>query len=106
MSSNEFEQAFDRICSIIGKRTQCDVAEYFGVKQSSISDAKRRCSIPDSWLVTLVEREGVNPAWVRRGADPERLAQLSIVRGGPLEISLEDLIRAVTRQCGPVTVTL
>lgn len=37
------------------------------IKQSSISDAKRRKAIPADWLMKLFEYRRVNPEWVRYG---------------------------------------
>ena len=37
-----FQDAYERILQSTGLRTQTDVAAMLGVKQSSISDAKRR----------------------------------------------------------------
>lgn len=45
-----FQDAYERILQSTGLRTQTDVAALLGVKQSSISDAKRRNHIPDSWI--------------------------------------------------------
>lgn len=41
-----FQDAYERILQSTGLRTQTDVAAMLGVKQSSISDAKRRNHIP------------------------------------------------------------
>lgn len=45
-----FQDAYERILQATGLRTQSEVAALLGVKQSSISDAKRRKHIPDPWL--------------------------------------------------------
>lgn len=37
------------------------LSAYLGIRQSSISDAKRRVVVPAAWLLTLLTREGVNP---------------------------------------------
>ena len=57
-----------------GLRTQTDVAALLGVKQSSISDAKRRNHIPDSWILTLFNKKGLNPSWIRTGEGPQYVA--------------------------------
>jgi hypothetical protein len=62
-----------RIGPFVGGTTQIAVAEGLGVRQSSISDAKRRGCIPDSWLVTLLRRFGLNPDWVMTGTGPQFL---------------------------------
>ena len=54
-----------------GKITQVRLAEVLGIRQSSISDAKRRNSIPSDWLLKALEVSGVDPNWVRTGAGPK-----------------------------------
>ena len=48
-------------------RTQQELAAFLGVRQSSVSDAKRRDSIPAEWLITLLRKKWVNPFWVMTG---------------------------------------
>lgn len=62
-----FQDAYERILQSTGLRTQTDVAAMLGVKQSSISDAKRRNHIPDSWILTLFNKKSLNPSWIRTG---------------------------------------
>ena len=61
-----------RLCQI--DRLPCDIAAMLGVKQSSISDAKRRNHIPDSWILTLFNKKGLNPSWIRTGEGPQYVA--------------------------------
>ena len=51
-----FQDAYERILQSTGLRTQTDIAAMLGVKQSSISEAKRRNHIPDSWISTLFNK--------------------------------------------------
>ena len=60
----DFELAMERIQAITGCRTQTELGNALGIKQSSISDAKRRQVIPDGWLVTLFRCYGANPSWI------------------------------------------
>ena len=69
-----FQDAYERILQSTGLRTQTDVAAMLGVKQSSISDAKRRNHIPDSWIMTLFSKRGLNPTWIRTGEGPQYVA--------------------------------
>ncbi len=59
-----FDEQMERIKLITGKRTQLELADLLGVKQSSISDAKRRGKIPSGWLVMLMRYKHANPDWV------------------------------------------
>lgn len=54
-----------------GKVTQVKLAEALGIRQSSISDAKRRNSIPSDWLLKALEVAGVDPNWIRSGRGPK-----------------------------------
>ena len=69
-----FQDAYERILQSTGLRTQTDIAAMLGVKQSSISDAKRRNHIPDSWILTLFNKKGLNPSWIRTGEGPQYVA--------------------------------
>nr|WP_321513112.1 helix-turn-helix domain-containing protein [uncultured Pseudodesulfovibrio sp.] len=62
-----FEERLQRIKDVLGVRTQVQLAEAIGCRQSSISDAKRRCSIPDGWLITLWRLTGYSPDWILDG---------------------------------------
>ena len=56
-----------------GCKTQVELAEFLGIRQSSVSDAKRRQVIPAEWLITLLRRKNINPDWVLTGAEPRFL---------------------------------
>lgn len=73
-NSERFEQAFERIKAVTGAKTQLDVGEILGIRQSSISDAKRRGAIPAGWQVIMLKRYGVNPEWLDTGEGPMYLA--------------------------------
>lgn len=55
----------------LGKVTQGQMAEVLGIRQSSISDAKRRGSIPAEWFLKALEIGGIDPEWVRTGNVPK-----------------------------------
>lgn len=65
-----FRAQFDRICNVLGVRTQVKLADILGIRQSSISDAKRRASIPSDWTMKLFRNHGVNPDYVSDGTGP------------------------------------
>lgn len=45
-SVNIFDSQIERIKLATGKRMQVELANFFGIRQSSVSDAKRRGKIP------------------------------------------------------------
>ena len=65
-----FEAALERIKLATGAYTQVQLAEVLGVRQSSISDAKRRCSIPPDWFLKLYRSHGLDPNWISDGREP------------------------------------
>ena len=65
-----FESQMARLMFIAQVRTQCQLAEFLGVKQASISEASKREKIPASWLVVLVQNLRLNPDWVLQGSMP------------------------------------
>lgn len=70
VAMNYFHQVYERIREATNARTQVELAAVLGIKQSSISDAKRRGSIPADWFLTLFEERGINPDWLKKGVGP------------------------------------
>lgn len=68
-----FKEIYDRIREITNAPTQVELAKVLGIRQSSISDAKRRGSIPSEWYLTLFEKFGLNPDWLKKGIGPTYL---------------------------------
>lgn len=56
-----FQSQMERIRFVTQARTQVELADFLGIRQSSISDAKRRERIPSDWLVTLMRTKNVYP---------------------------------------------
>lgn len=65
-----FEEIFERIKYATSTRTQVELAEVLDIRQSSISDAKRRNSVPSDWYMKLFEQFGLNPDWLKKGSGP------------------------------------
>jgi hypothetical protein len=47
-----------------------ELANVLDIRQSSISDAKRRNFVPSDWCMKLFERFGFNPDWIKKGSGP------------------------------------
>lgn len=62
-----------RVFEAANCRTQEELAGLLGIRQSAISDAKRRGSVPSEWLVCLFRLRNVNPEWVLTGCGPRFL---------------------------------
>lgn len=65
-----FEEQMQRIQDITGKQTQLELADFLGIRQSSISDARRLGKIPADWLITLLRVKSVHPEWILTGRGP------------------------------------
>ncbi len=65
-----FDEVYDRIRFATNARTQVELAEMLEIRQSSISDAKRRRSIPAEWYIKLHDKFGLNLDWLRWRSGP------------------------------------
>lgn len=65
-----FAEIYERIKLATNSRTQVELAEVLDIRQSSISDAKRRNSVPGDWYMKLFEKYGLNPDWLKQGMGP------------------------------------
>lgn len=70
---NSFDEQIKRIHQITGTRTQAELAKLLGIRQSLVSDAKRRGIIPLTWLDTLQRVNNVNPDWILHGVGTQHL---------------------------------
>lgn len=70
-----------RVFEAAGCQTQVALANLLGIRQSSISDAKRRNRIPAKWLVTLLLLRGANPEWILHGTGPKHIARETLAEG-------------------------
>lgn len=73
MEKNRGQSALDRVFEVSECRTQMQLAGLLGIRQSSISDAKKRNAIPAEWLVKLLRLKGINPEWILTGLGPQKL---------------------------------
>ena len=67
---SSFAEIYGRITLATNCRTQMELAEVLDIRQSSISDAKRRNSVPGDWYMKLFEKFGLNPDWLKQGMGP------------------------------------
>ena len=69
-SDSVFDEQMCRIQFITGAHTQLALADFLGIRQSAVSDAKRRGKIPAEWLVILMRIKKVFPEWILTGNGP------------------------------------
>jgi len=80
--STDFDSQYARLFEAAGCKTQIKLADLLGIKQSSISDAKRRKGLPSDWLMKLYEKRRINPDWIRTGIGPKILQVVENGDGG------------------------
>ncbi|WP_288956762.1 helix-turn-helix domain-containing protein [uncultured Desulfovibrio sp.] len=107
----DFKEAMGRIQIVTGCGTQEELASLLGIRQSSISDAKKRGSIPSDWLLTLWRKKGVNPDWIMWGQGAQWLQTTELLEVAtpqtiyvkevrpPDECTIEELMVAIVQRC-------
>jgi phage repressor protein C with HTH and peptisase S24 domain len=70
MSSVKFEIFTKRIGEALSIRSQNELASNIGVNPSAITQARKKDTIPDKWILQLYRKYGLNPDWVERGIGP------------------------------------
>ena len=65
--SHTFSAAYDRVLKATGCAGQEELAKKLGLRQSFITDCRRRGEFTPEVLLALVERYRLNPHWVRTG---------------------------------------
>lgn len=109
MPQNDFESQYRRVFEAAGCGTQIDLAALLDIRQSSVSDAKRRRSVPPDWLVKLFDKKRINPDWIRYGVGAKYLAPADSGQSGPhvvrvtevrppQECSAQDLVNELVRR--------
>ena len=86
-TGNEFAEGFARIAQALKIATQLELADILNIRQSSISDAKRRGVIPGEWALKLYKNYRLNPRWIYDGLPP---AFLSLQDAKPDDASPND----------------
>ena len=71
LASADLEQILKRIYEVANAKTQDELSAVLGIRQSSVSEAKKRKSIPSDWYITLFDKFEVNPNWLRYGCGPK-----------------------------------
>ncbi len=71
----KFQEFWERIKTATDIRTQGDLASILGVRQATVSDAKKRNSVPAEWLMKLYQSHKLNPVWLAHGIGPVHAVQ-------------------------------
>jgi phage repressor protein C with HTH and peptisase S24 domain len=68
-----FQIFFDRAASALGISSLSELAAILKVNRSSITQARKKDSVPANWLLALFRTHGLNPDWLEGGDGPQRL---------------------------------
>ena len=90
-TENGFSQQMERIRQMTGTRTQIELADLLGIRQSSVSDAKRRGIIPIRWLDTLRRLKNINPDWILYGVGAQYLAPADVEQLLPHVVKITEI---------------
>lgn len=71
--NNNFASFYERVAEAAGINSLAELAQILGLNRSSITQARKKDTIPASWLLQLFRRYGLNPDWLEKGLDPKYL---------------------------------
>ena len=69
----EFKNAFNRIRLETEIQTQEQLATFLGIKQSSVSGAKKRGQFPMAWAEKVAKRYSLRYEWIMEVTEPKRI---------------------------------
>lgn len=68
MSATRFESFLQRVFQATGLTSQTELASVLKINRSAITQARKKNSIPDKWILQLYKTYGLNPDWVETGS--------------------------------------
>ena len=68
MSAARFESFLQRVFQSTGITSQTELASALKINRSAITQARKKNSIPDKWILQLYKTFGLNPDWVETGS--------------------------------------
>jgi phage repressor protein C with HTH and peptisase S24 domain len=67
MKATKFNSFLERVFEATGLTTQTELAAALNINRSAITQARKKDSIPDKWILHLYRSFGLNPDWVETG---------------------------------------
>jgi len=67
MTETRFDAFLGRVFSATGIGSQAELAAALNVNRSAITQARKKNSIPDKWILQLYRSYGLDPDWVESG---------------------------------------
>lgn len=69
-----FEAQFERLKKASGADTDTAFASFLGLRQGSISGAKKKRQVPHAWFFQVAEKTGVSANWLFWGRGPMQIS--------------------------------
>ena len=70
MVDYKFESFLQRVFGGTGIASQTELASALKINRSAITQARKKDSIPDKWILQLYRKFGLNPDWLETGSGP------------------------------------
>jgi len=67
MTALSFESFIKRVFEATGISSQSELAQALRINRSAITQARKKNTIPDKWLLQLFRLFGLNPDWLEKG---------------------------------------
>ena len=68
MAPTKFESFVKRVFEATGITSQNELASVLKINRSAITQARKKGSIPDKWILQLYRSFGLNPDWIETGS--------------------------------------
>jgi phage repressor protein C with HTH and peptisase S24 domain len=67
MSTTIFDEIIQRVFDATGIDSQTELARVLQINRSAVTQARKKGSVPDRWLLQLYRKFGLNPEWLENG---------------------------------------
>ena len=68
MATPKFDTFLKRVFEATGITSQTELASALNINRSAITQARKKDSIPDKWILQLYRSFGLNPDWIETGS--------------------------------------
>ncbi len=68
MTTPNFDAFLKRVFKATGITSQTELASALNINRSAITQARKKGSIPDKWILQLYRSFGLNPDWIETGS--------------------------------------
>jgi SOS-response transcriptional repressor LexA len=66
-----FNNFFARVSEAVGVSTPTELAKILNVNRSAVTQARKKNSVPATWMLSLFKNYGLNPEWLETGKLPQ-----------------------------------